>query len=425
MKKRIVYILILILVLTGCSAKTPNPTNELVENDYSHEAENTKELPEAIKHDEDITIKVESVKELLEAIKPDADITIKSGYYNLSEYIEKIWDGEGGKWNESHRYVKLRECYDGVEIVVERADGISIRGDDAESCTEIVTEPRYAAVLNFSDCHDIKLSSLTMGHTEMGDCSGNVLNFTNCKNIELKNMDIYGCGVYGIGAYKGTNNMLVYKSTIRDCLYGPLYITGCSGKFEFYDSAFKDSGRYSYIESNPNTKISFYRCKFGDKETEYFMFSKDVYTEDCSFSEDIELYPEYGYDAKLPDFTNMKNVPFDAEVIEGTAWTGVYAVVPENGDSFYLPHIGDDGREITVSVKINDDGTGVMNYYGEVKEFKWYCDSKYSIRIEMEDEIASGMLHTENIEGENPLWLLLHIGETAIWMHFDGSASWG
>jgi len=43
----------------------------------------------------------------------------------------------------------------------------------------------------------------------------------------------------------------------------------------------------------------------------------------------------------------------------------------------------------------------------------------------MEDEIASGMLHTENIEGENPLWLLLHIGETAVWMHLDGSASWG
>ena len=121
----------------------------------------------------------------------------------------------------------------------------------------------------------------------------------------------------------------------------------------------------------------------------------------------------------------MKNVPFDAEVIAETAWTGVYAAVPENGDSFYLPHIGDDGREITVSVKINDDGTGVMNYYGEVKEFKWYCDSKYSIRIEMEDEIAHGMLHTENIEGENPLWLLLYIDETAIWMHLDGTASWG
>lgn len=91
MKKYIIYILVLILVLTGCSAKAPTPTSEPVKNDSSHETENTKELPEAI--------------------KPGADITIKSGHYNLSEHIEEIWDGEGGKWNESHRYVKLRECY--------------------------------------------------------------------------------------------------------------------------------------------------------------------------------------------------------------------------------------------------------------------------------------------------------------------------
>ena len=90
MKKRIIYILILILVLTGCSAKAPNSTREPVKNDSSHETESTKELPETIKPDANITIEVESVKELLEAIKPDADITIKSGYYNLSEYIEEI-----------------------------------------------------------------------------------------------------------------------------------------------------------------------------------------------------------------------------------------------------------------------------------------------------------------------------------------------
>ena len=87
-----------------------------------------------------------------------------------------------------------------------------------------------------------------------------------------------------------------------------------------------------------------------------------------------------------------------------------------------MPHIGDDGREITVSVKINDDGTGVMNYYGEIKSFKWQCDSKYSLRMEMENEFVSGMLYTENIEGENPLWLLLNIDETAIWMRPDGIA---
>ena len=367
-------------------------------------------------------IEVDSVKELFDSIKPDANIVIKAGYYNLSEYAETVWENEGESFNDSHPYMKIKKCFDGVEIVIERADGISIKGGGTAADTEIVTQPRYAAVLNFSDCHDITLASLTMGHTDTGDCAGNVVNFTACDNINLSDMDIYGCGVYGIGAYEGTDKLFVYDSTVRDCFSGPLEITSCSGRFNFYDSVFNGNGRYSYIESNPDMKISFYRCEFGEKETEYFMFSKDVYTEDCSFSEDIEVYPEYGYDVELPDFTNMKTVPFDAEVIAGTAWSGVYAVVPENEDSFYLPHIGDDGREITVSVKINDDGTGVMNYYGEIKSFKWQCDSKYSLRIEMENEFVSGMLYTENIEGENPLWLLLNIDETAIWMRPDGIA---
>ena len=394
-----ITVVMFVLVLTGCSDVAPKTINTTPINDGA--------------------IEVGSVKELLDSIKPEADIVLKPGYYNLSEYIEDIWNSEGDKWNEAHKYVKLAECYDGVEVIIERADNISIKGGGVASDTEIVTEPRYAAVLNFKDCRDIKLSSLTIGHTDTGDCAGNVINFTDCKDTELRNMDIYGCGVYGIGAYEDTDNLLVYDSTVRDCFYGPLEIFGCTGVFKFYDSVFKDNGRYSYIESNPDTKISFYRCDFGEKETEYFMFLEDVYTEDCNFSEDIEVYPEYGYDAELPDFTNMKTVPFDREVIADTSWAGAYAVVPENGDSFYLPHIGDDGREIGVSVKINDDGTGVLNYYDELKDFKWQCDSKYSIHIEMPDGIASGMLHTENIEGENPLWLLMHIDETAIWMHLD------
>lgn len=44
---------------------------------------------------------------------------------------------------------------------------------------------------------------MTMGHTEQAHCAGNVLNFSECKDIELNNMELYGCGVYGIGAYSG------------------------------------------------------------------------------------------------------------------------------------------------------------------------------------------------------------------------------
>lgn len=379
-------------ILSGCSDKTPLPSD-------------------------DCAVEVSTVAELLDAIKPDADITIKPGYYNLSEYIEEMWENGGDKWNETHKYVKLAECYDGVEIIIERADGISIKGGGTDTATvEIVTEPRYAAVVNFKDCHDIKLSSMTMGHTDTGTCAGNVINFAYCKNIELRNMDLYGCGVSGIGAYDGTNNMLVYDSIIRDCFYGPLEIYGCSGSFEFYDSVLKDNKGYCYIDDTQDMTVAFYRCDFGVKETEYFKSSNDFYKEGCTYSDDIET----GHDAQLPDFENMEIVSFDRQAVADTLWVGAYAEIYENSNSFSLPRVGDDGKEKNISIKINADGTGVMNYYHERIDFTWRCDGDYTLSIELNDgSFADGTMYAEKTEGERPVWLLLSVGETAVWMHME------
>ena len=100
------------------------------------------------------TVTVGSIEELLEAIGPHTGILLKPGYYNMSEYIEYVWAKEGESWNERHPYVQLRDCYDGVEVVIRRLDGLSIYGDN-ENLTEIVVEPRYAQVLNFEECDNI------------------------------------------------------------------------------------------------------------------------------------------------------------------------------------------------------------------------------------------------------------------------------
>ena len=90
---------------------------------------------------------VGTTEELLEAIRPGARIFVEPGYYNLSEYIENVWEQEGMKWNDSHPYVKLEECYDGVEIVVENVDDLKIKGYEKNPWnTELVADPRYAAI---------------------------------------------------------------------------------------------------------------------------------------------------------------------------------------------------------------------------------------------------------------------------------------
>ena len=64
-------------------------------------------------------VEVDNVEDFLEAIQPGATIKIKPGYYNLSDYIEKVWSEQGEEWNQKHPYIELYECWDGgIEVAI-------------------------------------------------------------------------------------------------------------------------------------------------------------------------------------------------------------------------------------------------------------------------------------------------------------------
>ena len=241
------------------------------------------------------TVSVSSAEELFNAVSPNTNIVIKKGYYNMSSFISEVWETQGESWNNSHDYVKLRECFDGAEVIITDVSNLYISGEtDNFEDTELVVTPRYAAVLSFENCRDFGLSGITMGHTETGDCSGNVLDFSECQNINLKSMDLYGCGVYGIGAKDKTGNVYVSNSTIRDCSNGPMNVDDADGTFEFTNCTLTDSDGFGYFEKTDNCTLRFTDCTFGYWETSHFMFLEDITTENCTWSEDY-IYPEYGY----------------------------------------------------------------------------------------------------------------------------------
>ena len=245
----------------------------------------------------EITV-VRTAEELVNAVKPGAEILLQTGRLNLSSYLTEQWEQHGDAWNESHPYVKLEECFDGVEAVLQDVDDLVICGGgfaaDRPEENEIVTDPRYAAVLNFRYCCNVTLSDLTMGHTEIGKCSGNVLDFESCRNVNLYNMDLYGCGVYAVEAVAGSGDFDFYQSTLRDCSCGPVYIEGCEGSFDFEECLLTGSESYAYFDGSSQTEVYFYRCTFGDRETEYFAFMDEVISTDCDWSEHIEIYPDMG-----------------------------------------------------------------------------------------------------------------------------------
>ena len=239
---------------------------------------------------------VASTEELINAIKPSAHIILKSGNYNMSHYLKTIDPNNIEKWNKNHRYVKIEEVTDGTELFIENADKLTIvGGGQTFGETEVVIDPRYAAVFNFKDCSNLNLYNFTAGHTDKGYCTGNVINLFDCTDVTMKCLDLYGCGVYGIGAYD-TKNVYVNDSTVRDCAYGPLEIFDCDGDIRFTKCIFTGSEGFSNTDNLDDVKLLFKDCTFGSWETGDFLFRDNITTVNCTWDENVIMYPEYGYD---------------------------------------------------------------------------------------------------------------------------------
>ena len=129
---------------------------------------------------------------------------------NLSDATGE--EEEGENWS----YI---DAMDGKELCILRADDLKIVAK--ESGITITTDPRYANVLNFAYCSDIELMGLTIGHTEgiEGECSGGVLLFTDCDDIEIEDCRLFGCGTVGISAMD-CGEIEVEDTEIYDCSEG-------------------------------------------------------------------------------------------------------------------------------------------------------------------------------------------------------------
>ncbi len=328
-------------------------------------------------------VEVESVEDLLENIKPDASILIMSGTYNVSDFLESV---DAATWNESHPYVQIQTVNDGSEFVIQKVTNLAIKGEGAET-TEIITEPRYAAIMNFEDCAQISLEGLTMGHTDTGYCVGNVVNFSACSDITMKDLDLYGCGVYGIGTENGTSDLTMYDSTIRECAYGPYEFYSAKGDYKFYNCNFVDSEGSGYCNEVEDMKLAFYDCTFGYYESASVMYNESIVTENCVFSDDEEWTDEELFEKQLEICGDWR--------LDGIEVEGAYMSAKQMGEysslciynnysatdggvmwavdnNFYMDYVDNDIAGVEISVQMLDsDPLGIQGTYvcAEVLDF--------------------------------------------------------
>jgi len=241
------------------------------------------------------TVEVKTAQELLENITSDTKLILTEKLYNLSDVTSV-------KNSNVHRAL----VHDGFEFIISNVSNLEICPKN-ETGAEIVVVPRYANVLTFSSCNDIKLTNITAGHTvEQGNCTGGVINLENSPNVSIDNCKLYGCGTYGVTALS-SDNLKVSNTEIYECTYGGVTIDQCINTIisdctfrdiEGYDvfnfmtckdikvsnSVIKNNTIYEYgsiIASSGVENAEFINCEFSNNVSKNLYLGDTVVFTDC------------------------------------------------------------------------------------------------------------------------------------------------
>lgn len=228
------------------------------------------------------TVRVRSTLELLRAIGSNTTIVVEKGAYNLTKAPR-----------DANPHITWNPVFDGEEAVISTVSNLTLRG---EAGATIVVTPRYAWVFHFRKCAGIKIENLVLGHIKGGYCTGGVLAFSACKDIGIKDCDLFGCGTYGLNL-KQVRNCTVNKTTIRDCTYGIMQLSGVEN-VRFTECAFRNNKEFNLISITNCDKLLFLKCRItNNKSGDYLSYlftlygkNGDIRIQDCTISNNLNRH---------------------------------------------------------------------------------------------------------------------------------------
>ena len=158
--------------------------------------------------------RVKNVQEFLMALGSNRVIILESGpAYNISEGFR---NDEVMDFVNKTDQIGLGYNYDGVTLVLEKVENLSIRGEGNRPL-RLLSEPTHDFVITLEQCKDISIINLEMGHSpKQGECEGGVIRLNKCENILVQQCRMFGCGTEGIQCNE-TRNLRCEDSDIYDC----------------------------------------------------------------------------------------------------------------------------------------------------------------------------------------------------------------
>lgn len=221
-------------------------------------------------------VEVSNATELLNNIKNNTKIILTASEYNLTKVK-----------NISNPAIKTEHAFDGEEHIISNVNNIIIDAKDGVVPTLLVT-PRYANVLPFENCKNIKIKNIIAGHTiDTGYCTGGVISLANSSNIYIENCKLYGCGTYGIIG-ENVSDLFAVNSEIYECTYGCVTFNS-SRNINLSSCIFRDCKEFSMFEFTncSDSKVVSSLIKNNETST-YFSFinaenGNNIIFESCEF----------------------------------------------------------------------------------------------------------------------------------------------
>lgn len=254
----------------------------------------------------DNVITVKTARQFIEAIGPERTIVIDAKTpLNITEAMDAMI--EEGRINEGHTYFSMSEeeypitspksptalenvtwasNFDGNTLQIREVHSLTIRAKKDK--VTLLATPRYANVLEFIYCDNIRLENLILGHTQEGYCDKGVIEFDACTSFRIDDCDFFGCGTEGF-VFNQCASFAINRSSVYDCSYHTMHVKG-SSFIRFNDCKFYNNREYEQIAVAGCNDVVFTHCLFDNLQGELFYIDDITQFYGCVFH-DCQIEP--------------------------------------------------------------------------------------------------------------------------------------